>query len=200
MLTARHDDIFVNRVYDIPAVADPHRDLLAFRQGFVAASSTPLNRKFFAKLGSQLTVDVFTPATRPASGYGGAVQAYCTRGNVINRFLGQVELSPLADGRLHTVNIPVSSTNRTACFDTASDFTITFAVNSESNAPGNIALANFDFGGTNFPVSSPNPDCPDPAPVDEPAPFPSPWVNPINPGTFDVGDFPWIRECGAFGC
>jgi hypothetical protein len=200
-LTKRHDDIFVNRVFDIPGAADPKRDVLAFRQGFIAASSTPLNRTFFTKLGSQLTVDVVTPATRPASGYGGALQAYCTRGNaVVNRFLGQVELSPLADGRLHTVNIPVSSTNRTACFDTSSDFTITFAVNSEPNAPGTIGLANFDFGGTPFPVGNPNPVCPDPSPVQEPKPFPTPWVTPVAPGTFDVGDFPWIQECGAFGC
>jgi hypothetical protein len=164
-LTIDYDDVFLDRRFDVTGFdGEAFRDVLMYQPGYTAAVSPGLFRSNFVALGDRLSVDVYVPAESPATGYFGAVQAYCTRGNTINRYLGQVEIEADAAGNVQPIDFALTEQDRQRCFGGDDEFRLTFAINSDVSATSTLGVAGFDFEGTLFPVDRPSPLCPDPTP------------------------------------
>lgn len=165
-LSLEYDDLFIDRRFDVrPASGgETFRDVLMYEPGYTFAVTPGLYRKNFEAIGDRLNLEVYVPPESPASGYFGAVQAYCTRGSVQNQYLGQVEIDASAAGSLFAASFALDQNLRSRCFGADDEVRLTFALNTEPDAPRALGIAGFDFAGNLFPVDRPNPLCPDPAP------------------------------------
>jgi hypothetical protein len=128
---------------------------ISFAPGFTEATTPGFSTGEWPAIGSKLLVDVFVPEQQPASGYKGAVQLYWSvpGAGQNHQFADQKELSPLAGGRWHTLELALPDLMRRLFLESHRSAQLALTVNTDPGAPARTLLDNLRFGGVLIPHS-----------------------------------------------